>query len=58
MFLLSLARAEPDWSLLEIEHLERLPAVRWKLQNLRQLARKNPAKLREQADELARRLDA
>lgn len=58
LFLLSLARAEPDWSLLEIEHLERLPAVRWKLQNLRQLARKNPAKLREQADELARRLDA
>ncbi len=55
-FLLSLANAEPDWSLLEIEHLEHLPAIRWKLQNLRELANKNPAKLRSQADELARRL--
>ena len=55
-FLLSLANAEPEWSLLEIEHLEQLPAIRWKLQNLRELAKKNPAKLRDQADELARRL--
>lgn len=55
-FLLSLANAKPDWSLLEIEHLEELPAIRWKLQNLEQLARVNPAKLRYQADELARRL--
>jgi hypothetical protein len=55
-FLLSLANAEPDWSLLEIEHLEQLPAIRWKLQNLRQLAENNPAKLRAQADELACRL--
>jgi hypothetical protein len=56
-FLLSLACAEPDWSLLDVEHLELLPAIRWKLQNLRQLAKKNPAKLRDQADELARRLN-
>jgi hypothetical protein len=55
-FLLSLAHAEPDWSLLEIEHLEQLPAVRWKLQNLRQLAKRNPEKLRVQADELSRQL--
>jgi hypothetical protein len=55
-FLLSLANAKPDWSLLEIEHLEQLPAIRWKLQNLEHLAKTNPAKLRDQADELARRL--
>ncbi len=55
-FLLSLAHAEPDWSLLEIEHLEQLPAVRWKLQNPRQLAKRNPEKLRVQADELSRQL--
>jgi hypothetical protein len=55
-FLLSLAHAEPDCSLLEIEHLEQLPAVRWKLQNLRQLAKGNPEKLRVQADELSRLL--
>jgi predicted nucleotidyltransferase component of viral defense system len=55
-FLLSLACAKPDWSLLKIEHLELLPAIRWKLQNLRQLAKDNPTKLRDQATELARRL--
>lgn len=55
-FLLSLAHAEPDWTLLGIEHLEQLPGVRWKLQNLQQLAKRNPKKLREQATELERRL--
>jgi predicted nucleotidyltransferase component of viral defense system len=55
-FLRTLARAEPDWSLLEIPHLEHLPAVRWKLQNLEQLARTNPAKLRAMSDALQERL--
>jgi predicted nucleotidyltransferase component of viral defense system len=55
-FLISLAYADPDWSLLEIEHLELLPGIRWKLQNLRKLAKNNPTKLRSQADELAQRL--
>ena len=40
-FLRTLARAEPDWSLLDIPHLEKLPAVRWKLHNLQQLAISN-----------------
>jgi nucleoside-diphosphate-sugar epimerase len=44
-FLLSLARAEPDWSLLEIEHLEQLPAIRWRLQNLRRLAENESGKV-------------
>lgn len=56
-FLISLASVKPDFSLLEIEHLERLPAIRWKLQNLDRLAKKNPRKLWDQADELARRLN-
>ena len=34
-FLRTLVRAEPDWSLLGIPHLEELPAIRWRLQNLR-----------------------
>ena len=55
-FLLSIANAEPDWSLLDIEHLEQMPAVRWRLQNLRKLAETNPTKFRDQADELAQRL--
>ena len=53
-FLRRLARAEPDWSLLEIPHLEELPAIRWRLQNLEKLARTNPDKLRALADALAR----
>jgi hypothetical protein len=56
-FLLSLAQADPDWSVLGIAHLEQLPAIRWKLQNLRDLAKNNPAKLRDQAEQLERRLD-
>ena len=47
----------PDWSLLEIAHLDQLPAIRWKLQNLQQLARENPTKLRTQADDLTRLLE-
>lgn len=57
-FLLSLVHAEPNWSLLEIEHVEHLPGIRWKVQNLQQLAKTNPKKLREQAGELVRRLSA
>jgi hypothetical protein len=55
-FLLSLAAAEPEWSLLEIEHLEHLPALRWKLQNLRQLRNASPRKFAHQSDALARLL--
>ncbi|GAB7536717.1 nucleotidyl transferase AbiEii/AbiGii toxin family protein [Burkholderia sp. 3C] len=41
-FLLSLARAEPDWSLMPCEHLCELPAIRWKLHNLEKLRAKKP----------------
>lgn len=51
-FLLSLARAEPEWSLLGIPHLEHLPGVRWKLQNLLQLRKANARKVAEQSDAL------
>ncbi|OGB62280.1 MAG: hypothetical protein A3G29_10885 [Burkholderiales bacterium RIFCSPLOWO2_12_FULL_64_99] len=55
-FLLSLARNEPNWDLLGVEHLEQLPGIRWKLENLGRLAKANPKKLKEQAHELERRL--
>jgi len=55
-FLRTLVRTEPDWPLLGIPHLEELPAVRWRLQNLRQLARSNPARLRALSDALDQRL--
>ncbi len=55
-FLLSLVRAEPEWSLLGIEHLEHLPALRWKLHNLQRLRNANPRKFAEQGAALARLL--
>jgi hypothetical protein len=57
-FLRSLVRAEPDFDLLGIPHLGDLPALRWKVENLRKLASNNPAKLRAQADALDERLGA
>ena len=36
-FLVSLKKGEPEWSLLGIEKVEELPAVRWKLQNIRKM---------------------
>jgi predicted nucleotidyltransferase component of viral defense system len=36
-FLLSLVRAEPAWELMPFNHLQHLPALQWKLLNLRKL---------------------
>lgn len=36
-FLLSFKSGEPDWRLLKHDHAQELPAVRWKLQNVRRL---------------------
>ena len=55
-FLLSLVAGTPDWTLLGVAHLEHLPGVRWKLQNLAQLKKCNPKKFAEQADVLAAKL--
>ncbi len=54
-FLLSLVEAAPDWSLLPFNHLQDMPAIKWKLQNLSNLKSKNPAKFRFQREELAQR---
>lgn len=51
-FLRTLVQAKPTWSLLEIPHLEELPAIRWRLQNLQQLQRDNPARWRALCDSL------
>jgi len=55
-FLLSLVAAEPEWSLLGVEHLEELSGLRWKFQNLEQLRKTNARKFAEQLDTLARLL--
>ena len=39
-FVLSIARGEPEWELLEFEHLADLPAIQWKLLNVRKMDRK------------------
>lgn len=56
-FLRTLVRADPDWSLLGIPHLEELPAIRWRLQNLQELARTKPARFRALTDALDAKLD-
>ena len=54
-FLLSLVAAEPEWTLLEVPHLEQLPGLRWKLQNLERLREADSLKFAEQSNLLARR---
>jgi len=36
-FLLSFKQGEPDWGLLSVQDVEHLPAVQWKLQNIRSM---------------------
>jgi hypothetical protein len=57
-FLQSLVKLEPDWGLLKHVHLEKLPAVRWRLENLTKLRKSNPARFQQQYDLLAERFNA
>lgn len=36
-FLLSVKQIQPEWDLLELEHVDKLPAVQWKLFNLKKM---------------------
>ena len=36
-FLLSMKQGEPDWDVLGIDHLARLPGLQWKLMNIRKM---------------------
>jgi predicted nucleotidyltransferase component of viral defense system len=55
-FLISFIRNQPDWGLLGIPHLADLPGIRWKLHNLKQLAKLSPKKFIAQAEALERLL--
>jgi hypothetical protein len=57
-FLISLVSGEPDWQLMKCQHLEKLPAIQWKLQNLARLKKSNPAKFAQPAGELQTRFAA
>lgn len=50
-FLLALKRGEPEWGRLGFDHLDQLPALKWKLQNIRKM---DPAKRREMLERLER----
>ena len=39
-FLLGVKRGEPDWSLLNVDGVDQLPAVQWKLENIRRMSAK------------------
>lgn len=51
-FLLSLVRAEPAWELMPFPHLNQLPALQWKLLNLRKLKSRNAGHFAAQCNEL------
>jgi len=53
-FLLGLVAGAPPWEAMSSNHLAKLPALQWKLQNLDRLKKSNPAKFQAQADELRR----
>ena len=56
-FLVSLVEAEPDWTAAPCPHLSEMPAIQWKLQNLRKLRRSNRRKFADQGHELKDRLE-
>ncbi len=54
-FLLSLVSAEPAWELMPFAHLQHLPALQWKLLNLRKLKARDASRFKAQHEELASR---
>ena len=49
-FLSELARARPDWSLLQCPHASELPALRWKVTNLETFRKRRPGDFAAQID--------
>ena len=37
-FLLAIKQGEPDWDLMPFDHIEQLPAIRWKLHNVNRMS--------------------
>jgi hypothetical protein len=54
-FLMSLAEAQPVYSLMSCPHLAEMPALRWKLANLERLKSSNSTKFAQQSSELKKR---
>jgi hypothetical protein len=56
-FLIGLAQANPDWSLLDCGHAASMPGLRWKLINLRKFEKNRPTDFKKQAETLRTLLD-
>ena len=54
-FLVSVKRGKPEWDRIGIEHLARLPAIQWKLINIRKMG---SAKQKAALDKLVKVLSA
>ena len=54
--LIGLARAKPDWTLLQCPHASELPALRWKLTNLQTFRQRRPQDFEKQASILEAQL--
>lgn len=55
-FLVGLALAKPNWSLLDCQHASRLPGLRWKMLNLEKFQKSRPADFARHAEALRRLL--
>lgn len=53
-FLISVKKGDPEWSLMGIETISRLPALQWKIQNIRKMP---PEKKRQELKELQKILE-
>jgi predicted nucleotidyltransferase component of viral defense system len=51
-FLLSFEQGEPDWNLFPIDVLKDLPAIKWKLINIKKLKKANPAKYEQMIENM------
>ena len=51
-FLISFETGQPEWDGYEFEYFKDYPSIKWKLLNLKKLAKQNPQKLQEEAEKL------
>jgi predicted nucleotidyltransferase component of viral defense system len=56
-FLLSVKKGEPDWEILGLSGIEKMPSLRWKLINVGKLAGSDPTKHKGLVDVLAKKLN-
>lgn len=56
-FLLSLVQGKPQWNLMPYEHLQELPALKWKVLNLAKLKKTNRQRFDQQYEFLSNRFE-